>query len=284
MADEEGNPKGKKTEGEALPLVYQGETIGQLIFAPRAPGEPFTPTERHLLENITHQAGIAAHAVRLTADLQHSRERLVTTREEERRRLRRDLHDELGPTLASQALKLDAALEMMGDDQSQVGALLVDLKTQTQGIVADIRRLVYELRPPALDELGLVSALRAHVGQYSDSTNGLDISIQAPPDGLPPLSAAVEVAAYRIALEATTNVVRHAHARECILRVAVANGNTLQLEIRDDGIGLPRERIAGVGLNSMRERAEELGGTLVVEALPSNGTRVVARLPLSKDS
>lgn len=279
-AKEESPAKGKKTEGEVLPLVYQGETIGQLIFAPRVPGEPFTPTERHMLENITHQAGIAAHAVRLTADLQHSRERLVTTREEERRRLRRDLHDELGPTLASQALKLDAALELLGDDQSQVGALLVDIKTQTQGIVANIRRLVYELRPPALDELGLVSALRAHVGQYSGATNGLHISIEAPPDGLPPLSAAVEVAAYRIALEATTNVVRHAHARECAVRFSMMNSRGLQLEISDDGVGLPREKIAGVGLNSMRERAEELGGTLIIESLPTHGTRVLAKLPL----
>ncbi|MBI4790664.1 MAG: sensor histidine kinase [Chloroflexi bacterium] len=275
--------KGNETAGETLPLVYQGETIGRLIFAPRAPGEPFTPTERRLLENITHQAGIAAHAVRLTVDLQRSRGRLVTTREEERRRLRRDLHDELGPTLASQALKLDAALEMLGDDQSQVGALLVDLKKQTQGIVADIRRLVYELRPPALDELGLVSALRAHVGQYSGSTNGLHISIEAPSDGLPPLSAAVEVAAYRIALEATTNAVRHAHAHECTVHLSVTNNRALQLEIRDDGAGMPRERIAGVGLNSMRERAEELGGTLILESSPTHGTRVLARLPRLKD-
>ncbi|CAG0949311.1 partial Signal transduction histidine-protein kinase/phosphatase DegS, partial [Anaerolineae bacterium] len=275
--------KANETAGETLPLVYQGETIGQLIFAPRAPGEPFTPAERHLLENITHQAGIAAHALRLTADLQRSRERLVTTREEERRRLRRDLHDELGPTLASQALKLDAALEMLGTDQTQVGALLVDLKTQTQGIVANIRHLVYELRPPALDELGLVSALRAYVGQYSGSTHGLQISIEAPSDGLPSLSAAVEVAAYRIALEAITNAVRHAHARECIVRFSVTNNHTLQLEIKDNGVGLPHERIAGVGLNSMRERAEELGGTLVIESPLGKGTCVLARLPLPKD-
>lgn len=282
-ANEERKNKGNEAQGEALALVYQGETIGRLIFAPRAPGGSFTPTEKRLLEDITHQAGIAAHAVRLTADLQHSRERLVNTREEERRRLRRDLHDELGPTLASQALKLDAALEMLGDDQSPVGALLVDVKTQTQGIVADIRRLVYELRPPALDELGLVSALRAYVGEYNGTANGLHISIDAPSDGLPPLSAAVEVAAYRIALEALTNVVRHAHARECVVHISIANGRALQLEIRDNGTGLRRERNAGVGLNSMRERAEELGGTLIVESLPTNGTRVLAQLPLSKE-
>jgi signal transduction histidine kinase len=191
------------------------------------------------------------------------------------------LHDELGPTLASQALKLDAALEMLGDDQPQVAALLVDLKLQTQGIVANIRRLVYELRPPALDELGLVSALRARIGQYGGSANGLHISLQAPPDGLPPISAAVEVAAYRIALEATTNAVRHAHAHECTVHFSVTNSRTLQLEIRDDGVGLPREKTAGVGLNSMRERAEELGGTLIVESLATRGTRVLAQLPMA---
>lgn len=265
-----------------LPLTYQSEMIGRLVLSPRGRGEDFSPADRHLLDDIARQAGVAAHAVRLTADLQRSRERLVTAREEERRRLRRDLHDELGPTLASQALKLDAALEMLSDDQTQVRALLGDLKSQTQTIVADIRRLVYELRPPALDELGLVSALCAHVGEYGASASGLHISIQAPPDGLPPLSAAVEVAAYRIALEATTNAVRHAHARECTVHLSVTPGHALQVEIRDDGVGLPHERHTGVGLNSMRERAEELGGTLAVESAPGKGTCIVACLPLSK--
>jgi len=268
-----------------LPLRYQSEVIAQLIVTPRAPGETFTRADRCLLENIARQAGAAAQAVRLSADLQRSRERLVTTREEERRRLRRDLHDELGPTLASQALKLDAALELMTEDPAAANALLLDVKKQTQAIVGDIRRLVYELRPPALDELGLVSALRARFGQYGTAVNGLRISVDAP-QAMPPLSAAVEVAAYRIALEAVTNVVRHAQAHECIVRLELLAGErpALQIEIRDDGHGLPAGVRSGVGWSSMRERATELGGLCDIAPAPAGGVSVIARLPILTNS
>jgi len=276
--------------GEVLPLVYHSELIGQLILAPRAPGEAFTQADRRLLENIARHAGAVAHAVRLTADLQRSRERLVTAREEERRRLRRDLHDGLGPTLASQTLKLDAALDLLSADPTAASALLLELKAQSRATVAEIRRLVYELRPPALDELGLVSALQGNAAHYAGPASGLRISVEAPPDGLPPLSAAVEVAAYRIALEALTNVARHARARQCVLRLSIANAGLggheglpiLQLNIADDGVGMPTGIHAGMGLTSMRERAEELGGTCIIEAGPGGGTRVLARLPLNR--
>jgi signal transduction histidine kinase len=235
-----------------------------------------------LLEQIAQQAAPAVHAYRLTADLHHSRERIIVAREEERRRLRRDLHDELGPTLASQTFKLDAALDWLDRDPVAARKLLGEVKAQTQATVADIRRLVYELRPPALDELGLVGALRAHV-QSLTAANGLHVTVDAPPD-LPPLSAAVEVAAYRIALEALTNVVRHAQAHACQVHLAVVE-ESLQLDIADDGLGLPaetrRETQAGMGLTSMRERADELGGTCVIENRPGGGTRVYAELPIT---
>jgi signal transduction histidine kinase len=262
-----------------LPLRYQAEIIGQLIVAPRAPGESFSPADRRLLEDIAHPAGLAVHSVRLTADLQRSRERLVTAREEERRRLRRDLHDGLGPTLASQTFRIDTALDLLDSDPAATRTTLIDLKAQMQATVADIRRLVYELRPPALDELGLVSALREHVTRYGGSSNGLRISVEAPAQGLPQLSAAVEVAAYRIALEAVTNVVRHARAHACLVRFSA--DTALQLDIRDDGAGLPQDLRAGVGITSMRERADELGGTCVIESGAGHGTHVVARLPIS---
>jgi len=153
-------------ESVRLPLIYQTEQVGVLVLAPRAPGESFTPADRALLEDLARQAGIAAHAVRLTADLkrltvdlQRSREHLVTAREEERRRLRRDLHDGLGPQLASLTLKLETARNRLAHDPL-ADTLLSDLAQRTQATVADIRRLVYALRPPALDELGLLSALR----------------------------------------------------------------------------------------------------------------------------
>ena len=268
-------------ESLVLPLVYQTETIGRFILASRAPDEPFTPVDRRLLEDIAHQAGVAAYAVRLTSDLQHSRERLVTAREEERRRLRRDLHDGLGPVLAIQSLQLGAARELLAQNPAAADALLSELKAQTQAIIADIRRLVYDLRPPALDELGLLSALREHAAHYSQF-NGLHIALEAPVC-LPPLPAAVEVAAYRIVLEAITNVVRHAQASECRIRLSLSG--ELSLEILDDGVGLPEGYRLGVGMTSMRERAEELGGACKVETgtVGGVGTLVCARLPLPKE-
>jgi signal transduction histidine kinase len=263
-----------------LPLAHQHELIGHLHVAQRSANEPFTPAEQRLLGDIARQIGVAAHNVRLTADLQRSRERLVTTREEERRRLRRDLHDGLGPTLASQSYKLDAVLDLMDSDPATARKLILDLKSQAQTTLADIRRLVYELRPPALDELGLVAALQA---QFTDSANGLRISVESPPDGLPPLSAAVEVAAYRIAMEAVNNATRHARARHCVIRFG-AKADELTVEITDDGTGLQGGMRAGVGLTSMRERAAELGGQCVIDSSPKRGTRVCAILPLAKEA
>ena len=264
-----------------LPLVYQNEKIGQLLLAPRAPGETFSPADRRLLDDLAREAGVAVHAVRLTTDLQHSRARLVTTREEERRRLRRDLHDGLGPTLASLAQRLDTVRILVPRDPNAAVALLGDLTAQVKTTITDIRRLVYALRPPALDELGLVSALREHAAHYNES-NGLSISMEAP-ERLPPLPAAVEVAAYRIVLEALTNVARHAHARTCHIHLELREAQVLYLEVTDDGGGLPKDYHAGVGLTSMRERAMELGGECRIEPGPTHGIRVVARLPLLKE-
>jgi signal transduction histidine kinase len=268
-----------------LPLVYQTEQVGELALAPRAPGERFSPADRALLEDVARQAGIAAHAVRLTADLkrltvdlQRERERLVTAREEERRRLRRDLHDGLGPQLASLTLKLETARNRLAHD-ALAETLLSDLIGRTQATVAEIRRLVYALRPPALDELGLLAALRELTLQYSDQVS---MHLDAP-TCLPELSAAVEVAVYRIAQEALTNVVRHAAARSCVIQLTLDEpAGWLALSIQDDGCGLPQARSVGVGLISMRERAEELGGMCSIEQVPTGGTRVLARLPYAR--
>jgi signal transduction histidine kinase len=272
-----------------LPLVYQAETIGELILGPRSPGEPWTSADRHLLDELARHVGAAAHAVRLTADLQRSnvdlaaaRERLVTTREEERRRLRRDLHDGLGPALAALTLKVGAARKLLSRDPAAADALLGELSDDIQATVGEIRRLVYNLRPPTLDELGLVGAIRERAAEYTSTNNaasagGLRIAVSAP-ERLPPLPAAVEVAAYRITQEALTNVARHAQAHTCHVRLALEE--VLQLEIADDGVGLPSERRTGVGLTAMRERAIELGGSCVVEPMPTGGTRVLARLPV----
>ncbi len=146
------------------------------------------------------------HNLRLTRDLQRSREKIVTAREEERRRLRRDLHDGIGPTLANLSQRIDTAADLVETDPQASMDLLKALKGQVKNTVAEIRRLVYALRPPVLDEFGLVTALREHVAQYS-GPNGIQITFDVT-DPMPPLPAAVEVAAYRIALEAFTNIVQ----------------------------------------------------------------------------
>jgi len=265
-----------------LPLVYQSETIGQLIVSPRAQDEALSPMDIHLLENIAHQAGMAVHAVSLTADLQRSRQNLVTAREEERRRLRRDLHDGLGPNLASQGLKLAAIKQLLESNPTAANPLLDQIMEQNKSTVSEVRRLVYGLRPPALDELGLVEAIRDHISGM-DGKSTLQLEITEPDGGLPTLSAAVEVAAYRIVLEALTNIIRHAQAKHCSVRFLVSvNGSskTLNIEIQDDGRGIPEGRRAGVGLRSMRERAEEIGGTCTIESNAHNGTYVNVKVPL----
>jgi signal transduction histidine kinase len=255
-----------------------------MVLGPRAGGS-FTPADAALLEDLAHQTAIAVHAVtlhreavRLSADLQRSRELLVTAREEERRRLRRDLHDGLGPRLAAQSLKVGSARMLYDQDPKTADTLLSELESDIEATLAEIRRLVYDLRPPALDELGLVGAIRDAAERHtSQAADGLHISVHAP-DKLPPLSAAVEVASYRIVQEALANVTHHASAADCVVRLTVTG--ELRIEVSDDGIGIPKEHRSGVGLHSMRERAEELGGTCIVGRSASGGTRVLARLPL----
>jgi signal transduction histidine kinase len=277
-----GQPGG---EAARLPLVYRGELVGELVLGVRAGEQAFGAADRRLLGDLARQAGVAVQALRLrdealglAADLQRSREGLVTAREEERRRLRRDLHDGLGPQLASLTMKAEAARDLLPTDPAATDALLAEIVEQTQTSVADIRRLVYALRPPALDDLGLLAALRAHAAQYNHGA--LQVAIVAP-EHLPPLPAAVEVAAYRIAQEALANVARHSNARTCSVRIRV-DGDTLSVEVTDDGCGIPEGRKAGVGLTSMRERAAELGGALRIERLPTGGTGVRARLPSAR--
>ncbi|HVE45912.1 MAG TPA: ATP-binding protein [Acidimicrobiales bacterium] len=262
-----------------MPLAHQGEKVGQLMVAPRRAHESFDSVDRRLLGYLADQVGVAAYALCLTADLRRSRERLVTAREEERRRLRRDLHDGLQPALAGVTLGIEAVRNIVGP-QSAAEQLLDRLKTELEVAGGDVRRLVYDLRPPALDVLGLVGALRQQADRFALSPSGLEVMVEAPADlhGLP---AAVEVAAFRICLEALENVRKHARAKTCVISLVVQDGS-LQLEVRDDGVGLPKVSDSGIGLVAMRERAAELGGTLNMDSSAGTGTRLRARLPLSR--
>lgn len=268
-------------EPDVFPMTYQGETVGRMTVCPRRAGEALDAADQRLLADLARQAGVAAQAVRATSALLRSRAELVTAREEERRRLRRDLHDGLGPTLAGVTMGLHAAQTFVARDPAEAKRLMAGLEAQVEEAIADIRRLVYGLRPPALDEFGLVRALQLHATRIEAQPDGIDIVIDSPPEGLGRLPAAVEVAAYRIVTEAITNVTRHARARTCKVRLCL-NG-ALELDVTDDGRGLDPARPAGVGVTAMRERAAELGGVLIIEELRP-GTRVRARLPVSSPS
>ncbi len=266
----------RSTEVLERALTYGSAPIGRLIVAPRGPGDPLSPSDLRLLDDLGRQVGVAAHAALLTEDLRASRERLVAAREEERRRLRRDLHDGLGPALAAIGMRAGAAETRLADDAEAAARLLAELQAEVATAVGDVRRLVDGLRPPAIDEVGLVGALRLAADRLdSPGAPTLDVAADGP---LPELPAAVEVAAYRIGTEAMTNAVRHAGAARCSLRLR--GGADLTLVVEDDGRGLGADRGTGVGLSSMHERAAELGGEFRLEPRPGGGTRVIARLPL----
>ena len=278
---------GQETDNPvSFPFIFQGETTGVLLVSPRSPSDSFSSAETRLLQNLAGQAGVVVRNAQLTADLQSSRQTLVTAREEERHRLRRDLHDGIGPTMAGLTLKLDAAKDLVSsglnsekkEKLEEAVQLLNELKMQTQETVQNIRHIVHALRPPSLDVLGLVPSLQAHFGQVV-TPQGLNIQMTTSPQNFPRLSAAVEVAAYRIVLEAVTNVINHAQAGLCGVSLILENGN-LNMEIKDDGIGLPEAHIHGIGLDSMRERAEELGGRFELVS-SSQGTRVYGEIPIA---
>lgn len=263
----------RPAEVRTLPITWRDTTIGRLVLPAKGLRSRLTVRDEELLGDLVRQAATAARTSQLAEEVQRSRERLVTAREEERRRIRRDLHDGFGPALSGIVFQLEAARMTVERDPARAQAQLETVSSQVQEVVADVRRLVHDLRPPALDDRGLVGALRQQAEHLA-----VPLDVSAPEDLR--LPAAVEVAAYRIAGEALTNVARHAGANGARLLVERADDDTLVLEVADDGRGIPADRAAGVGLASLRERAAELGGTTVISSPPGGGTVVRARLPL----
>ena len=240
----------------------------------RAPGW-FTQALRLWVRS--RHPGLSAHAVALGPAPNGSLAGLVTKREQERRRLCRELHDGLGPTMAGLALGLGTA-QALSAGQPDLHELLGRLTAETQRAVTDLRRIVYGLRPSALDELGLAGALRDQAERFRCQAPALAISLDAPIKGLVGLPPVVEMACYGIVTEALANVARHAQATRCAVRIHQDHG--IHLDVRDNGAGLPAHWRAGVGIASMRERASELGGELVIGPSRPHGTRVAARLPV----
>jgi signal transduction histidine kinase len=256
--------------GMTVELEYAGERFGRLTVTRST---EFDGHEVRALDRLAAQAAVAAHTVLLAREAQRAREAVVVAREEERRRLRRDLHDGVGPSLAALALHVETARDIAADDPEAARKLLDRLVPRLNAAVADVRALVHELRPPMLDEFGLAAAVRELGDRLSTGTTKVRVSA----DEIAGLPAAVEVAAYHIAGEATGNAVRHAGAGTVAVRVREADG-CLCIEVADDGSGLPDQLRPGVGTSSMRERAEELGGQLRIDSGPA-GTTVTALLP-----
>lgn len=259
-----------------IPLHPGGTTVGWLTVGPLREGDELTAADRGLLEALARPVGVTLHARELAAELQRSRQALVTAREAERSRLHRDLHDGLGPELATVSMLAEAARGAVRPDPTRAESLLDDVIEGAQQAVTDLRHVVHALRPPALDALGLGGALRAYAETHTRGGLRTVVDVAEP---LPVLPAAVEVAVYRIAVEAITNVTRHADATVCTLSLSAA-GDCLLLEVMDDGRGLGVDATPGVGLVSIQTRAAELGGQCAVTAGADGGTAVRARLPL----
>lgn len=260
-----------------MPLTYAGDVVGNLDVGLRPGERDLHDDDRRVLWLVATPMAVALQALRLSADLQRSRARLVVTREEERRRLRRDLHDGLGPTLTGLALAADAATNFLDDEPEQTRELLRSLRRDTRTTIGEVRRLVDDLRPPSLDEVGLIGALQQRADQLRWRQDGSEVHVRliAPPE-LPALPAAAEVVAYRIATEALVNVARHAAARGAVIEVSC--DGTLDVTVVDDGAGTTAWT-PGVGLQAMRERAAEVGARF--EAGPSKvGGRVFVSIPL----
>ena len=284
---------------QSVPLRHRGEVVGELTVGLRSGESRLASADERVIALLAAPLAVAVYATSLAEDLGRANAALVTTREEERQRIRRDLHDGLGPALTGVVLKADAARRLVRStpapigtsangqhapaDPSEVERLLSEVRTQTTEAVDEIRRLVSELRPPALDGLGLVGALREQAVLLAQRADGTPLSVLVEAsDPWPALPAAAEVTAYRIVTEALTNVSRHSHATTATVRLR-ADGGVLSLAVEDDGVsdgGSAGGWTPGVGLTSMRERVGELGGTWSAGPSPTGG-RVTALIPVA---
>ncbi|MDT0569785.1 histidine kinase [Streptomyces sp. DSM 3412] len=258
----------------SFPCRALGRELGVLRVGRRSVNDPWTAKEQAAVEEVADRAGTLAYAAGLVEDIARSRSRILSVREEERRRLRADLHDGIGPSLAGTALQLDALARRI--DDPHLAECVRTLRDRLRSTVTDLRTVVQGLRPAVLDQLGLPGALRELLAGYD--TPACHSSIDGACHSLP---AAVEVAAYAIAAEAVANAVRHSAAGRLELTARMED-TVLILSIRDNGRGIPPKHRAGVGLHSMRERAAEVGGRLEVTTAPGEGTLVRAGLPVGE--
>jgi signal transduction histidine kinase len=254
--------------------------VGELSLAVRPGLEPLGRADERLLEALGHVLASSAYNLGLQQALRRALAEAVTAREEERSRIRREVHDGIGPLLAAALLRTETAMDLPSGSPSQIESLR-KLHHLQQTALTDLRSLVEGLRPPALDHGGLLSALQQHAelsaGPTTPSSPAVSFEISGDLSILP---AAVEVAAYRIAQEAISNATKHARAQRVTVRLSCTDDG-LSVEVDDDGIGVAADiNRSGVGLASMTERAIELGGWCTNEHSATGGTRIKAWLPV----
>ena len=263
------------SEPTVLPLLHRGEQLGTVAVTAPA-GESLGPRGEQMIAEFGAVAATALAVLHQARQVEDARARLTRARLEERRVIRREIHDGLGPSLAGLRLGLQGARNLLGRDDEAAAAILQQLQTELDQRVDDVRTLSHSLLPPVLDELGLGAALDELAARHRE--NGLAVQVEV--GSLDGLDTGLAAAAYAIATEALSNAGRHSDAVTCRVRAAV-DQDTLVVEVTDDGTGIRPDAVAGVGSSSMRERAEELGGRLEVSGNDPRGTRVRAILPLA---
>jgi signal transduction histidine kinase len=250
--------RGTTTSTQDFPVMYRGEEVAVMSLAPRLTESGFTARDRRVLAALITHAAPALHGDRVLTDLHESRQRAVSAREEERRRLRRDLHDDLGPALSS--LSAAALARRTGLPEAR------ELQEDIQQTVLQSRQIAYGLRPPVLDDHGLAAAIL----DRSAADDDLEVRVTAP-ESLD-LPAAVDLAALRIVTEAVANVRKHAEATAVDVALFIADGH-LEITVSDNGVR------PGIGMHSIAERAAEVGGTARYDRA-AVGTHLRVRLPL----
>ena len=267
---------GTEQEGPlVLPLVYRGELLGEMRVGTRTPGEPYGRVDRALLDQLANETSALVYALRRDSELQSTRRQALETVAEERARLGRDLHDGVAPLLAGAGLTAEALRKGMTpgtvDDRDAER-----LAARLRNAATEIRRLAHDLQPAPVADRGLEAAL----ADYIATLNAPEMpTIQLRAEIAAPVAAVVEQGAYLVVLEAVNNVVRHAHAEHCEVTVTLTSGE-LDVKVADDGVGLSRPYVSGIGITSMRSRVQALGGVFDLGAAPNGGTLLQARIPV----
>jgi signal transduction histidine kinase len=265
----------------AAPVLHQGDLLGALTITKRR-GEPLTPIEQKLLDDLAHQAGLVLKNVGLTAELlerleelRASRQRLVAAQDEERRRLERNLHDGAQQHLVALKVKLGLAEMLLAKDTTKALATLLQLKADADEALSTLRDLARGIYPPILADQGLLAALKAQALKATVPVVVEGATINRHPQ-------AQEAGVYFCVLEALQNVQKYADASHATVRLSEAEG-VLDFEVEDDGVGFDVATVRrGSGLTNMADRLDALGGHLEIDSRSGQGCRLRGWVPLSR--